>query len=78
MLPPQRKGHPRKKDPRRKVSDSRLREQQCKGTEARKRPKNELECEGWGTMRGGGHAGTRQGETSFYQETELSQDSGHH
>lgn len=52
MLAPQRRGHQRKRDSRRKVSDSRLREQQCKGTEARKRPENELECEGWGAMRG--------------------------
>lgn len=55
MLAPQKRGTSEKKsDSRRKVSDSRLREQQQKGTEARKRPENELECEGWGAMRGRG------------------------
>ena len=52
LLAPQRRGHQRKRDLRRKVPDSRLREQQCKGTEARKRPENELECEGLGGNEG--------------------------
>lgn len=49
----------------------------AKGQKQERGPRMSWSVRGGG-QRGGGDAGTRQGETSFYQEVELSQDSGHH